>query len=122
MRNAKGSGDAKAVEPGKYTVILEPAAAAGLISFMMYGFDARQADEGRSFLTRKGGGNKIGDKVFDERVTIHADPWDAETAVLPWDDEGLARERMQIVTKGKVEYLQYSRYWATKQEKGGENG
>jgi predicted Zn-dependent protease len=98
-------------------VILVPAAAAGLISFMMFGFDARQADEGRSFLTRKGGGNKVGEKVFDERVTIHADPWDAETAVLPWDDEGLARERTPIVTKGKVEYLQYSRYWAKKQGK-----
>jgi predicted Zn-dependent protease len=117
IRKAKGSVDAKALEPGKYTVILEPAAAAGLISFMMFGFDARQADEGRSFLTKKGGGNKIGEKVFDERVTIHADPWDPETAVLPWDEEGLARERTPIVTKGKVEYLQYSRYWAKKQDK-----
>lgn len=117
IRKAKGSVDARALEPGKYTVILEPAAAAGLISFMMFGFDARQADEGRSFLTRKGGGNKIGEKVFDERVTIHADPWDANAAVLPWDDEGLARERTPIVTGGKVEYLQYSRYWAKKQDK-----
>src|SRR5690606_10229952 len=117
IRKAKGSVDAKALEPGKYTVILEPAAAAGLISFMMFGFDARQADEGRSFLTKKGGGNKIGEKVFDERVTIHADPWDPEAAVLPWDEEGLARERTPIVTRGKVEYLQYSRYWAKKQDK-----
>jgi len=47
---AKASAEAKALEPGKYTVILEPAASAGLISFMMQGFDARSADEGRSFL------------------------------------------------------------------------
>ncbi|MEO7063966.1 MAG: TldD/PmbA family protein [Dokdonella sp.] len=117
IQKAKGSADAKALEPGKYTVIMEPAATAGLISFMMMGFDARQSDEGRSFLSKKGGGNKLGEKLFDERVTLYADPWDAEASVAPWDNEGLARERTPIITKGKVEYLQYSRYWAQKQGK-----
>ena len=117
MDKAKRSADAKALEPGKYTVVMEPAATAGLISFMMFGFDARQADEGRSFLSKKGGGNKLGEKLFDERVSIHADPWDPECAVLPWDNDGLARERTPIITKGKVDYLQYSRYWAQKQGK-----
>ena len=117
MQKARGSVDAKALEPGKYTVIMEPAATAGLISFMMFGFDARQADEGRSFLSKKGGGNKVGEKMFDERVTIYADPWHEEAAVMPWDNDGLARERTSIITKGKVEYLQYSRYWAQKQGK-----
>ena len=117
MQKAKGSVDAKALEPGKYTVIMEPAATAGLISFMMFGFDARQADEGRSFLSKKGGGNKLGEKLFDERVTIYADPWDANSAVLPWDNDGLVREKTPIITKGKVDYLQYSRYWAQKQGK-----
>jgi len=115
IRKAKGSAEAKALEPGKYTVIMEPAASAGLISFMMFGFDARRADEGRSFLSKKGGGNKLGEKLFDERVTMYADPWDEQSAVLPWDNDGLARERTPIVTAGKVEFLQYSRYWAQKQ-------
>ncbi len=117
IQKAKGSADAKALEPGKYTVIMEPAATAGLISFMMMGFDARHSDEGRSFLSKKGGGNKLGEKLFDERVTLYADPWDAHASVAPWDNEGLARERTPIITKGKVEYLQYSRYWAQKQGK-----
>jgi len=117
IQKAKGSVDAKALEPGKYTVIMEPAATAGLISFMMFGFDARQADEGRSFLSKKGGGNKVGEKLFDERVTIYADPWDEQAAVVPWDNDGLARERTPIITKGKVDYLQYSRFWAQKQGK-----
>jgi predicted Zn-dependent protease len=115
IRKAKGSVDAKALEPGKYTVILEPAATAHLVSDMMNGFDARQSDEGRSFLSKKGGGNRLGEKLFDERVTIYADPWDEHAAVLPWDNDGLARERTPIVTRGKVDYLQYSRYWAQKQ-------
>ncbi|MCK9538918.1 TldD/PmbA family protein [Dokdonella sp.] len=117
IQKAKGSAEAKALEPGKYTVIMEPAATAGLISFMMFGFDARQADEGRSFLSKKGGGNKLGEKLFDERVNIHADPWHPDAAVLPWDQEGLARDKVAIIDKGKVAYLNYSRYWAQKQGK-----
>jgi predicted Zn-dependent protease len=117
IEKAKGSVDAKALEPGKYTVVLEPAASAGLISFMMFSFDARSADEGRSFLSKKGGGNRIGEKVFDERVTIFADPAYGPAAVLPWDQEGLPLERTPIITKGVVEYLQYSRYWAKVKKK-----
>ena len=82
-RKATESAEAKALEPGKYTVILEPAAAAGLISFMMNFFDARSADEGRSFLSKKGGGNKLGELVYDPRVNLHADPWHPEAPVLP---------------------------------------
>jgi predicted Zn-dependent protease len=115
MRKATESAEAKALEPGKYTVILEPAAAAGLISFMMNFFDARQADEGRSFLSKKGGGNKLGEQVYDPRVNLSADPWDPRAPVMPWDDEGLPREKMDIVKDGKIAALQYSRYWAKKQ-------
>ena len=115
IAKAKGSRDAKALEPGKYTVILEPAAAAGLISFMMSGFDARQADEGRSFLSKKGGGNKLGEQVFDPKVTILADPFSTEAPALPWDGENVPRTRHPIIDKGVVRHLEYSRYWAQKQ-------
>ena len=117
IRKAKDSAEAKALEPGKYTVILEPAAASGLISFMMFGFDARQADEGRSFLSKKGGGNKIGEQVYDPRVNIWSDPWDPEAAVYPWDEDGLPREKTPIIENGKVSFLQYSRYWAKQKGK-----
>ncbi|WP_374944291.1 TldD/PmbA family protein [Sphingomonas sp.] len=117
MRKASASADAKALEPGKYTVILEPAAAAGLISFMLNFFDARQADEGRSFLSKKGGGNKVGEQVYAPSVTMFSDPGYAAAPVLPWDGDFLARERTPIIDKGKVANLQYSRYWAQKQGK-----
>jgi predicted Zn-dependent protease len=79
---------------------------------MLFSFDARRADEGRSFLSKKGGGNRLGEQLFDPRVSIHADPWDPAVPVLPWDEEGRPREKMAIVDKGKVVYLDYSRYWA----------
>ena len=115
IRKARDSADAKALEPGKYTVILEPHAAAGLVSFMIRFFDARSADEGRSFLSKKGGGNKLGEQVYDPRVTMYSDPWDEDVPVMPWDGEGVPRVRTPIITKGKVEALNYSRFWAQKQ-------
>ncbi len=110
------SADAKALEPGRYTVILEPAAAAGMLNFMFNGFDARLADEGRSFLSKKGGGNRLGEKLFDEKVNIWADPWDQEAPVQPWSPESmLPRERTDLIKNGKVSALNYSQYWAKKQ-------
>ncbi|WP_442682911.1 TldD/PmbA family protein [Stenotrophomonas sp. JC08] len=116
-RKALESAEAKALEPGKYTVILEPAAAAGLVSFMMNFFDARSADEGRSFLSKKGGGNKLGEQVYDPQVNLFADPWHPDAPVLPWDGEGMPRERMAIIDNGRIANLNYSRYWAQKQGK-----
>jgi predicted Zn-dependent protease len=54
---ALGSATAKAIEPGKYTVILEPLAASDMLGNMFRGFDARSADEGRSFMSKKRRGN-----------------------------------------------------------------
>ena len=116
IEKTKRSVDPKPLAPGKYTVILEPAAGAGLLLYMAFGFDARRADEGRSFLAKKGGGNRLGEKMFDSRVHVYADPWHPETAALPWDEEGLSRERTEIIRDGVVSYLHYSRYWA--KEKG----
>ena len=54
----------------------------------------------------------VGEKVFDDRVSIYAGPADADVPVLPWDREGLPRDRVALVDKGKITALQYSRYWA----------
>jgi predicted Zn-dependent protease len=50
-------------------------------------------------------------------VNISADPWDPSAPVLPWDGEGLPREKMADRRDGKVVAMQYSRYWAKKQGK-----
>ena len=109
--------DARALEPGRYTVILEPAATSELIGRMFGAFDARRADEGRSFLSKKDGGNRLGEKLFDEQVNIWADPWDKDVPVRPWDAVSmLPRERTDVVKNGKIVALDYSRFWAHKQK------
>ena len=116
IEKALRSVQAKAIEPGRYTVILEPAATSELVGRMLGGFNARQADEGRSFLSKKGGGNRLGEKLFDEQVNIWADPWDPDVGVLPWDGRSmLARERADIINGGRVNALEYSPFWAKKQ-------
>src|SRR5262245_8791203 len=103
-----------AVEPGKYVVILEPSAVCDLVGYMVWGMDARQADEGRSFLTRKGGGNKLGEKLFDERVTIFSDPnYDLAPGRI-YSDDGLPARKRHWVENGCVANLIYPRYWAQK--------
>jgi len=116
MEKALRSVDAKALEPGRYTVILEPAATSELLGRMFGAFGARQADEGRSFLAKKGGGNRLGEKLFDEQINVWSDPWDKDVPVSPWDTQSmLARQRRDLIKDGKIANLEYSRFWAQKQ-------
>jgi predicted Zn-dependent protease len=107
------SRNAKAIEPGKYTVILEPAAAGDLIGLMIGGMNARTADEGRSYLSKKGGGTKLGEKIVDERINIYTDPQHDEVPASPWMGNGLARKKMDLIRGGVVKNLIYDRYWAS---------
>jgi predicted Zn-dependent protease len=108
------SAAAKAIEPGKYTVILEPAAAAVLLERMFFGLDARQADEGRSFLSKPGGQTRLGEKLVDERVNIYSDPLNPELPTSTWNGDGRPQEKVFWIEKGVIKNLTYSRYWAQK--------
>lgn len=112
IEKAKATPDPIALDPGKYVVLLEPAVTATLISGLMYAFGARPADEGRSFLSRPGGGNRLGDMVFDPRVTIQSDP--ASTAAPEWSlsNDGLPNGPVSWIEKGAVKTLVRDRYWA----------
>jgi predicted Zn-dependent protease len=111
---AAGSVNAKAIEPGKYTVILEPAAAVVLLENLFFNLDARSADEGRSFLSKPGGGTKLSEKLVDERVTFYSDPYDARMPTSPWAQDGRPQEKIAWIEKGVLKNLTYSRFWAQK--------
>lgn len=106
-----------AIEPGKYTVILEANAIADLVSNMLFFFGARQADEGRSFLAKKGGGNMLGEKLFGDGVNVYTDPNYPGAPGAPFDGNGLPSRPMDFIRGGVVKNLNYTRYWAKKQEK-----
>jgi predicted Zn-dependent protease len=111
IHKAKTSVDAKEMEPGKYTVILEPAASNTLIGNMMGNFGQRAADEGRSFLSykpkegedaEKAPKNKLGMKLFDERVHIYSDPQHPIAPTAPFGGDGYPRNRIDWIKDGVV--------------------
>nr|WP_288934524.1 TldD/PmbA family protein [uncultured Allomuricauda sp.] len=106
------SKEARAIEPGKYTVILEPAASVGLLRNMFRSFDARSADEGRSFMSAADGGNKLGQKIVDERVNIWSDPLHPDAPTSTWNGTGQPLKKTSWIENGVVKNLAYSRYWA----------
>ncbi|MBD2752529.1 TldD/PmbA family protein [Spirosoma validum] len=135
VQKALASSKAQALEPGKYTVILEPTAGQELIRNMMSNMDARSAEEGRSFLGKKGGGTRLGEKLFDERITIYSDPMNAEIPGAPFvsggsrpgygdllgggggggsSTDGRPQEKVMWIEKGVIKNMFYSRFWAKK--------
>ena len=115
VEKAERSRVPRAVEPGRWTVVLEPTAVGNLVSLMVNAMDARPADEGRSFFSRPGGGTKIGEQFIDSRVTIHSDPADPRLFSAPFNGEGLPNRRMVWVEDGVLRNLEYDRYWANRQ-------
>lgn len=115
-QKANGSAGAKAIEPGKYTVILEPLAASDMMGNLFSGFDARSADEGRNYMSKKGGGTRLGEQLFDEKVTIYSDPLHPDLPFTTFAGDGRPQKKTVWVDKGVVKKLAYSRYWA--QQKG----
>ncbi|MCY7422676.1 MAG: TldD/PmbA family protein [Chitinophagaceae bacterium] len=109
---ANGSLGARAIEPGKYTVILEPVAATYMLENMFRGLDARSADEGRSFMSKPGGGNRLGEKLMDDKVTIYSDPFNPELPSSTWNSEGFPLQKRTWIDKGVVKNLAYSQFWA----------
>ena len=110
------SKQAKAIEPGKYTVILEPSAGLGLLNGLGRSINARQADEGRSFMSKEGGGTKIGEKIVDERVNLWSDPLNPEVPSATWNGSGQPLNKTSWIENGVVKNLAYDRFWA--KEKG----
>lgn len=84
------------IKPGKYTVILEPLAVGSFFGFFGYlGFNALSYYEQRSFAS----GN-IGKKIFSDKLTIIEDPFNISYPVLPFDLEGMPREKVVLVENG----------------------
>ena len=114
LRSAKP----RALEPGNYTVILEPRPAARYLSLMLQSFNARAAEEGRSFLSGKERGQtRLGEKVFGDNFTLRSEIGNQVLRQSPVGEGGLVAPPVTWVEKGVVKNLYYDRYWAAQQKK-----
>ena len=102
------------IEPGNYTVVLEPTAAGDLVRLITPGFSARGTEEGRTFISKRGGGTLVGEKVFPDFITLRSDPFDPRQPSSPWSADLLPNQTMTWIDKGSIANLAYDRYWASK--------
>jgi predicted Zn-dependent protease len=106
--------NAQKIDPGNYTVVLEPTAAADIVRLIESGFSGRNTEEGRTFLSKRGGGTMLGEKLFPEYITLRSDPFDPRQPSSPWTGDLLPTKAITWIDKGAVANLAYDRYWATK--------
>jgi PmbA protein len=113
-RKAIESAHPRELPPGRYTVILEPAAVLDIVGFMFYDFGGMAILDQRSFLN-----NRVGKKIFGENINIVDDVAHAMQSGAPFDGEGLPRQAVQLVEKGVVKRLVYARGTAEKMRRSG---
>ena len=109
--------DKRRLDAGKYMVILEPAAVSDLLGYIGFGLDARRAEQGQSFLSKKGGNpgeTLLGEKLFPEYITLRSDPFNPKFAAAPWGPSLLPNEKISWIEKGVLKSLFYDRFWAGK--------
>src|SRR5215204_853396 len=110
---------ARALEPGRYSVILEPRPAARFLSLMLGLFTARTAEGavGNYFSAKERGTTKVGEKVFSELFTLKSDIGNPILRQSPIGTDGQPARDVTWVEKGVLKNLYYDRQWATRQKK-----
>ena len=103
-QKAARSADPRELPPGRYTVILEPAAVLDLVGQMAGDFSATAIRDGRSFLN-----DRIGAKLFGDNITILDDAAHPAQSGPPFDGEGVPRRPLTLVDRGVVRDIAYSR-------------
>ncbi len=96
-------------KPGRYTVVLEPQAAADLLSYMnAYSFGGQFYNEGRSFVC-----GKLGKRVLSPLLTLEDDFLGAAPG-MPFDFEGQPRSKVTLVENGVLKAVVHDRRTAKK--------
>ena len=108
-QKAVESAHPREIAPGKYTVILEPAAALDIVGFMFWDYSGVAILDQRSFLN-----DRIGTQLFGENINIRDDAAHPLQAGSPFDGEGMRRQRVQLVENGVVKRVVYARGTAQK--------
>ena len=110
IEKAKASAGPTEIPAGKYTVILEPAAVAGLIGPLFRAARAKSVEHGTSPLS-----GKLGEEIIDPRLTLKNHPEHPSLLAGTFDSRGVATDFRTWIRGGVLEQLNYDRFTA-KQE------
>ena len=111
-KKAVDSASPREIPSGKYTVILEPAAVLDIVGFMFWDFAGMAILDQRSFLT-----GRIGTKLFGDNVSIWDDVSHPLQTGVPFDGEGVRRQKVQLVENGIVKRIVYARATAERMKR-----
>jgi predicted Zn-dependent protease len=101
------------IDPGEYTVVLEHYASDDIISSLNFtGMGALTLHEGRSWMN-----DRIGQQLMSPQVSIWDDGLDVRGNPLPFDFEGVPKQRVDIIKQGVVMGPVYDRYSGAKMGK-----
>jgi PmbA protein len=106
---ARSSAKPRAVDPGEWTVILEPPAFGDLFTYLASHFSAQSFTDGSSFFS-----DGLDRTYFDERVTIFDDYAHPLAPSMPFDYEGQPKSRLPLVEAGVVRNIVTDSYYAKK--------
>jgi predicted Zn-dependent protease len=111
---------------GRYETVLPPSAVSDLMIYLYWTMEARDADEGRNVFARKGGGNRVGDRLAELPLTLRSDPHAAGLETAPFQavgassgtasvfDNGMATPAVNWIEDGVLANLIRPRAWALK--------
>ena len=106
---ARDSAAPRSVEPGEWTVILEPAAFGELVSYLADHFSAQSVEEGSSFLC-----DGMDKQYFSAGVTIADDYAHPLNPGMPFDFEGQPTRRLALVENGIARAFVTDSYYAAR--------
>jgi predicted Zn-dependent protease len=108
-QKATASRSPREIEPGRYTVIFEPAAVLDVVGQIFGDFSGTALQDQRSFLT-----GRSGERLFGEAISITDDVYHPLQAGAPFDGEGVPRTKLNLVVNGTPTDLAFSRAAATR--------
>jgi predicted Zn-dependent protease len=107
IHKAKRGREVQELAPGRYRVILEPAAVAGLWSWMLWTLDAKSYEKGTSPFM-----GQLGRPILDERLTLQNLPGHSDLLGTGFTHEGLPCDEALWIDKGVLRQLSYDRFTA----------
>ena len=109
---------------GRYQTLLPPSAVADLMIYLYWSAAARDADEGRTVFSKKGGGSRIGERLTELPLTLHSDPAAVGLECAPFlvaggssaqvsvFDNGMPTPPVRWISDGELTSLLRPRAWA----------
>lgn len=107
INKAKRGLEVRELPPGRYTVILEPAAVAGLWSSLLWTLDAKSYEKGTSALS-----GKLGQAIVDKRLTLRNLPTHEDLLGIGFTADGLPTVASDWISEGVLAQLSYDRFTA----------